>query len=88
VAPEVVDEVAGLVRPNETVLVILDSNHGREHVRNELEAYHRLVSPGFYIAATDGIMRDVWNTPGEFRCGRMTIQVTLRAISLPCIRTL
>lgn len=63
VAPEVVDKAAREIKPGDTVMVILDSNHSREHVRGELEAYHPLVSPGSYIVATDGIMRDVSDTP-------------------------
>jgi cephalosporin hydroxylase len=43
--------------------VILDSNHSREHVRRELEAYHYLVTSGSYIVATDRIMRDLWDVP-------------------------
>jgi cephalosporin hydroxylase len=39
------------------VLVLLDSNHSYAHVLNELEAYHRFVTPGSYIVATDGIMQ-------------------------------
>jgi cephalosporin hydroxylase len=45
------------------VLVILDSDHSRRHVLAELEAYHSLVSVGSYIVATDGIMREVHDTP-------------------------
>jgi cephalosporin hydroxylase len=63
-APAVVAQAAAQVRPTDTVLVILDSNHSREHVRRELEAYHGLVTPGSWIVATDGIMRDVWDAPG------------------------
>ncbi|OGA12229.1 MAG: hydroxylase [Betaproteobacteria bacterium RIFCSPHIGHO2_12_FULL_69_13] len=62
-APEVVARAASHVRPGDKVLVILDSNHSLEHVRKELEAYHRLVTPGSYIVATDGIMRDLWDAP-------------------------
>jgi cephalosporin hydroxylase len=62
-APEIVAQAASYVRPGDTVLVILDSNHSREHVRRELEAYHPLVTPGSYIVATDGIMRDLWDVP-------------------------
>ena len=62
-APEIVARAASHVRPGNKVLVILDSNHSRAHVRKELEAYHRLVTPGSYIVATDGIMRDLWDTP-------------------------
>ncbi len=62
-APEVVAEIRGMIKPGETVLLILDSNHTRDHVRAELEAYHDLVTPGSYIVSTDGIMRDVYDTP-------------------------
>jgi cephalosporin hydroxylase len=62
-APDVVQKVRSLVNPGEKVLVVLDSNHTRHHVRNELEAYHSLVSPGSYIVATDGIARDLADVP-------------------------
>ena len=63
VAPEIVRRAAEDIRPGDTVLVILDSNHSREHVAAELEAYHALVTAGSYIVATDGIMRDVHDVP-------------------------
>lgn len=62
-APDVVAQAAAHVRKGDRVLVILDSNHSRDHVRRELEAYHGLVSPGSYIVATDGIMRDLFDAP-------------------------
>lgn len=62
-APEIVSHVRSLLRSDETVLVILDSNHTREHVTSELEAYHSLVTPGSYIVATDGSMRDLSDVP-------------------------
>ncbi|GGK29291.1 cephalosporin hydroxylase family protein [Salinarimonas ramus] len=62
-APEIVDAVRALIRPGESVLVILDSNHTKAHVARELEAYASLVTPGSYIVATDGIMREVADTP-------------------------
>ena len=52
-----------MVKPNEIVLVILDSNHTYEHVFNELNAYGGLVSKGSYIVATDGIMFDLADVP-------------------------
>ncbi len=61
--PAIVDEVRRQVKPGETVLVILDSNHTKRHVLDELEAYHGLVTPNSYIVATDGIMRDVADVP-------------------------
>lgn len=60
---EVVAQVDEETRSAETVLVVLDSSHTREHVLAELEAYRHLVSPGSYIVAMDGIMVEVADTP-------------------------
>lgn len=60
---EVISRVASLVQRNETVMVILDSNHTKSHVLAELEAYHHLVSKGSYIVATDGSMSDLFDVP-------------------------
>lgn len=60
---EVIETVKEQIRPGETVLVVLDSNHSRTHVLGELEAYAPLVTPGSYIVATDGIMRDLTDAP-------------------------
>lgn len=62
-APDIVAKVKSLVQPGETVLVILDSNHTYAHVRDELNAYYSLVTPGSYIVATDGVMMDVADVP-------------------------
>lgn len=64
VAPETLKEVRNLLSPNERVMVILDSNHSKEHVRKELELYAPLVSSGSYLVATDGIMEDLDDVPG------------------------
>lgn len=63
VSPEVIDKVKSLVRAGETVMVILDSNHTKQHVLNELEAYAPLVSTGSYIVATDGFMKYLHDVP-------------------------
>ena len=63
VAPEIVARAASEIKQGDRVLVILDSNHSRAHVAAELEAYHHLVTPGSYIVATDGIMREVYDVP-------------------------
>jgi cephalosporin hydroxylase len=63
VAPEVVAQASGLVKPGERVLVILDSNHSYAHVAAELEAYAPLVTPGSYIVATDGSMESLSDVP-------------------------
>ncbi len=61
--PDTQSKVRSLIRPGETVLVILDSNHTRDHVLDELNAYHDLVSFDSYIVATDGIMKDLSDAP-------------------------
>lgn len=62
-APETLAQVRALVKPGETVLVILDSNHTRQHVLDECRAYGPLVGAGSYIVATDGIMEVVAGAP-------------------------
>lgn len=73
-ASSIVEEVRSKVKVDETVLVILDSNHSKQHVLDELNAYSSMVSVGSYIVATDGIMELVkgldrteadwdWNNP-------------------------
>lgn len=62
-APEVVGRVKSLLNHGETALVILDSNHTKQHVSDELNAYHDVVTPGSYIVATDGSMKDLYDVP-------------------------
>jgi cephalosporin hydroxylase len=75
-APEVLEQVKALIKPGEKVLVVLDSNHSRDHVLAELKAYGELVEVGSYVVATDGIMAQVkggprtaddwdWNNPQQ-----------------------
>lgn len=66
-SPEIVDEVRAMIRPNEKVLVILDSDHSRAHVARELDAWSPLVTPGSCIVVTDGIMRELTDVPGGER---------------------
>jgi len=74
--PAIVERVRREVQPGQTVLVLLDSSHTKEHVLNELQAYGPLVTPGSYIVAMDGIMGDlagaprtqpdwIWNNPRQ-----------------------
>ena len=62
-APEVLDHVRSLIKPGESVLVILDSNHTRQHVLDEMRSYSDLVTKGSYLVATDGIMKDFSDVP-------------------------
>ena len=63
IAPEIVAQVKSLIKPGERVMVVLDSNHTKDHVLAELEAYSPLVGEESYIVATDGIMRDLEGAP-------------------------
>jgi cephalosporin hydroxylase len=59
----VVERVRSLVQADDRVFVMLDSNHTKQHVLEELRAYAELVSPGSYIVAADGIMADLRGAP-------------------------
>jgi cephalosporin hydroxylase len=56
VGEESLAQVRSMIEPGQSVLVILDSCHSRDHVMRELEAYSPLVTVGSYIVATDGVM--------------------------------
>ena len=62
-APEVVEQVKALIKPDDVVMLILDSNHARDHVADELDAYAALVTPGSYILSQDGVMQLVAGMP-------------------------
>lgn len=74
--PTTVERVRSHIQPGERVMVLLDSCHSKDHVLAELSAYSKLVSPGSYIVAMDGIMEKVvggprtapdwtWNNPRQ-----------------------
>jgi cephalosporin hydroxylase len=63
VDPETVRKVRELVGPNERTMVMLDSNHSRDHVRAELELYGPLVTPGSYVVVFDEVMPSVADAP-------------------------
>ncbi len=55
--------VEQMIKKNDRVLVVLDSCHTKRHVEEELNAYYKLVTKGSYLVATDGIMKDLSDTP-------------------------
>lgn len=57
------DEVRGHVGDDDVVLVLLDSNHTRAHVRSELELYAPLVTPDSYIVVFDSVMASLTDAP-------------------------
>ena len=50
---EIVGKIKGLIRPGERVMVILDSDHHKAHVLEEMKRYSPLVSPGSYLIVQD-----------------------------------
>lgn len=60
---ETFDAVRRLIPAGSTVVVMLDSNHTKEHVLKELRLYSGLVSIGSYIVVMDGIMSKVVGAP-------------------------
>jgi cephalosporin hydroxylase len=57
------NEVRGMIRTDDTVMVVLDGDHSRSHVLRELELYGQLVTVGSYIVACDGIRELVVGGP-------------------------
>lgn len=61
--PDVLKKVSSLINSKDKVMVILDSNHTKEHVLKELNNYSKFVSVGSYIVATDGVMEQLIEVP-------------------------
>ena len=57
--PKIINEVKELSKPFKTVMVLLDSNHTKEHVLNELLAYTPLVSQNSYCIVFDTVIEDL-----------------------------
>lgn len=60
---EIVAQVKSMIKPDDKVMLILDSDHSRDHVAAELDAYASLVTPGSYILSQDGVMKLVAGMP-------------------------
>jgi cephalosporin hydroxylase len=60
---EALDAVRAGITPGDRVMVALDSNHTREHVRGELERYAPLVTPNSYLVIFDAVMALVADAP-------------------------
>ncbi|MCB2107416.1 MAG: cephalosporin hydroxylase family protein [Rhodobacteraceae bacterium] len=57
--PSVIGRVKGFIKPDDKVMVLLDSNHTHEHVLAELRAYGPLVSKGQYLIVSDTIVEHI-----------------------------
>lgn len=53
ISKEIVSQVKGLISDEDGVMVILDSDHHKEHVLNEIRIYHKLITKGNYLIVED-----------------------------------
>lgn len=60
---KIIDEVKKHLKEDDKVLVVLDSCHDYSHVLEELKLYSPLVTKGSYIICTDGIQKDLSDSP-------------------------
>lgn len=58
-----VEAVRRLIAPGQRTMVMLDSNHTKAHVRQELERYAPMVTPGSYLIVFDEVMPMVADAP-------------------------
>ena len=61
--PTVVESVKGAMGAAAKALILLDANHTKDHVRQELEAYSPLVPSGSHIIVADGVMDQLATVP-------------------------
>lgn len=54
--PQIVQQVKASIPADASVMIVLDSDHSRDHVLAELRAYSALVTPGQYLVAADTIL--------------------------------
>jgi cephalosporin hydroxylase len=67
VAPEILEQVASVAATTSgPIIVLLDSDHNEAHVRREMDAYHRFVTPGSFLLVQDGVI----DTLPVFAAGR------------------
>ncbi len=52
-SPEIQAQVRSLIKPRDRVMVVLDSDHAKEHVLSELSVYGSLVTSGNYLIVED-----------------------------------
>ena len=60
---KIIEEVKKHLNEEDKVLVVLDSCHDYSHVLEELKLYSTLVTKDSYIVCTDGIQKDLTDSP-------------------------
>ncbi len=57
--PSTMNKIRTHIKPGQSVMVVLDSNHTHEHVLEELKIYGPLVTQGQYLVAADTVIEDI-----------------------------
>lgn len=55
----VIKQIKSHIGPNDSVMVLLDSNHSHDHVLEELELYGPLVTQGQFVVVSDTVVDDI-----------------------------
>jgi cephalosporin hydroxylase len=63
IAETTITELEKLLDTRKTIMVMLDSNHSRDHVLSELRLYSKYVTVGSYIVVQDGAQEWVCDIP-------------------------
>ncbi|PEB52879.1 cephalosporin hydroxylase [Bacillus pseudomycoides] len=53
ISPEAIEKVRSMINPGDVVMAILDSDHSKNHVLDELRLYSKFVTIGSYLVAED-----------------------------------
>lgn len=56
---DIVNQVKARIKPGQTVMLMLDSNHTHDHVLDELRMYSPLVTKDSYIIVSDTVVEDI-----------------------------
>lgn len=67
ISAEVVNQVGAMIQGHGPVLVILDSNHTHDHVKEELRLYSPFVTTGSFLIILDTVIEDM---PANFSANR------------------
>ena len=55
----IVNRISSHIKEDDTVMLLLDSNHTHEHVYNELQVFSKFIKPGGYIVVSDTIIEEI-----------------------------